>query len=35
LLETSADETERRTIQKLLTEEKTKTAVQEPKPKNE
>ena len=35
LLETSVDETERRTIQKLLTEEKAKVESQATEPKNE
>ena len=35
LLETSVDETERRTIQKLLTEEKTEAAVQVAEPKKD
>ncbi len=35
LLEPSVDETERRTIQKLLTEEKTKAAVQVAEPKKD
>jgi hypothetical protein len=35
LLETSVDETERRTIQKLLAEEKTKAQVRESEPKKE
>jgi len=35
LLETSVDETERRTIQKLLTEAKTKAAVQVAEPKKD
>jgi hypothetical protein len=35
LLETSVDETERQTIEKLLTEEKTKAATQAAEPKKE
>jgi hypothetical protein len=35
LLETSVDETERRTIQRLLTEEKVKAALQASEPKKE
>ena len=35
LLDTSADDTERRRMQKLLTEDKTKAAVRESEPKKE